>query len=480
MKVTQNAVLAGALFGALAVGGGASEPVSWVAPQRVVILPIREHVMTPLVYLVRRGVKSALDNRADLLVLDMETPGGRVDAAEEIMEILGQFKGRSVTYVNRNAYSAGAFIAVATQEIYMAPESVIGAAAPIMLSPGGGGVEAMPETLELKTTSAVSALVRAYAEKNGHNPDVVEAMVDKQKELIIDGKVINPKGKILTLTNSEAQREYGSPPKPLLSAGTVESLDALIVRLAGADATRTRIEPTGAETVATWINALNFIWLIIGVAGIYLEFKTPGVALPGVVGVCAFALYFFGSYIAGLSGLEWPALFVLGLLLVLLELFIFPGTVALGLAGVALMLVTILMAMVDLYPGPPRLPSLPQLTLPLRQLALAFAGSLVAVYVLSRVLPKTSLYGVLVSRSASGMTSVQAQAKSQRACLGREGVALSVLRPGGKAQFGDDVLDALTQGEMIARGTRVRIIGYSGREAIVEPAPPPAPHQVTV
>ncbi len=456
------------LSGAVSQANG-GEPAELTPQKRVVILPIRDDIMPPLVYLVRRGVKVAMDAKADLLVLDMDTAGGRVDSTEEIIEILAQFRGRTATYVNKRAYSAGAFIAVATEQIYMAPESVIGAAAPIMLAPGGAGVEAMPETLEIKTTSAISAKIRAYAQKNGHNSEVVEAMIDKQKELTIDGKVINPKGRILTLTNSEAEREYGTPPKPLLSSGTVETLDALVGRLAGEGANRTTVQPTGAEKVATWINALNWLWLIIGVAGIYIEFKTPGFGLPGVVGICAFALYFLGSYVAGLSGLEWPALFLLGLLLVILELFLFPGTVLLGVSGAALMVVTILMAMVDLYPGMPTLPALPQLKTPLRDLAIAVIGSVLVLLLLSRIVPKTSLYGVLVARSASGMNSVQAEAQVQRARIGIEGVAVSILRPGGKAQFGEEIIDVITQGEMLPKGTRVRIVAHSAREAIVEP-----------
>lgn len=462
-------------LGALLGADVASTPVLTSSPKRVVVLPVRDDIMPPLVYVVRRGVKTAMDSKADLLVLDMNTRGGRVDSTEKIMEILAQFPGESVTYVNKAAYSAGAFIAVATRRIYMAPESVIGAAAPIMVAPGGTGVEAMPETLEIKTTSALSARIRSYAQKNGHNADVVEAMIDKQKELVIDGKTINEKGRILTLTNVEAEREYGTPPKPLLSAGTVESLDALIDKLAGPGAYKTVIQPTGAEKLATWINALNWLWLIIGVAGIYIEIKTPGFGLPGIVGITAFALYFLGSYIAGLSGLEWPALFVLGLILVILELFVFPGTVLLGLAGALLMIVTIVMAMVDIYPGNPALPDLPQLKLPLRNLGLAAVGSAATLFILSRVLPKTSLYGVLVSQSASGVRSVQTEAQIQASRIGREGIAMSVLRPGGKAIFGDEVLDVVTQGEMLPKGTRVRIIGHSAKEAIVEPIEPPNP-----
>jgi len=456
-----------------ASSSGAATDAEITAPlaAKVYVLPIRDDIMPPLVYLVRRGVKEAMDAKADLLVLDMKTNGGRVDSTEQIIEIISQFKGETVTYVNRDAFSAGAFIAVATQRIFMAPESQIGAAAPVMLAPGGTGVEQMPETMEIKATSAISAKIRAQAQKNGHNSDVVEAMIDRQKELVIDGKVLNEKGNILTLTNVEAEREYGNPPRPLLSAGTVASLDALLTKLGYENVRRQEIQPTGAEKLATWINALNWLWLIIGVAGIYLEFKTPGFGLPGIVGICAFALYFLGSYIAGLSGLEWPALFVLGLILVGLELFVFPGTVILGLAGAALMLITIVMAMVDIYPGMPRLPDLPQLTVPLRDLTYAALGSIVVLAVLARVLPKTSVYGTLVTQAVSGMRSVAAEAATRAGHLGLEGVAVSVLRPGGKAQFGNDLLDVMTQGDLIARGTRVRIIGHSGREAIVEPIP---------
>src|ERR1044071_2344314 len=178
----------------------------------VYILPIRDDIMPPLVYLVRRGVKAAMEDKAALLVLDMETNGGRVDTTEEIIRILNQFKGQTVTYVDRKAFSAGAFIAVATQKIFMAPQSVIGAAAPLMMVPGGGASD-MPQTMETKMTSAVRALVRANAEKNGYNVDVVEAMIDKNKELEIDGEVLNEKGQILTLTNQQAEKKYGKPHK---------------------------------------------------------------------------------------------------------------------------------------------------------------------------------------------------------------------------------------------------------------------------
>ena len=201
-------------------------------------------------------------------------------------------QGTTVTYVNNRAFSAGAFISVATQKIFMAPQSVIGAAAPIMMSPGGTGVEKMPDTVEAKMTSAVRALVRVQAEKNGHNIEVIEAMIDKTKELTMDGEVLNKEGNILTLTDRQAAKEYGQPPKPLLSSGTVESMDALLAKLGYAGAQRIEIKPTGAEQLGTWITAISPLLLIIGIVGLYIEFKTPGFGLPGIVGIVAFALYF--------------------------------------------------------------------------------------------------------------------------------------------------------------------------------------------
>jgi membrane-bound serine protease (ClpP class) len=462
--------VAAGLHGASGPGAVAAEAAA-PKPKRVYILPVREEIMPPLVYLLRRGVKEAMDNQADLLVLDMETNGGRVDVTEEILGVLGRFKGETVTYVNRKAFSAGAFIAVATRKIYMAPQSVIGAAAPILMMPGAG-VEKLPETMEAKMTSGIKALVRATAKKNGHNPDVIEAMIDRSKDLTIDGEVLNKEGQILTLDDEQAARQYGTPPKPLLSLGTVETLDALLGQLGYAGASRTRIEPLGAEKLASWISMINPILLIIGIAGLYIEFKTPGFGLPGIVGISAFAIYFFGGYVAGLAGLEWLALFILGLGLVALELLVFPGIVVLAVAGGLCMLIALIMGTADLYPAPgpgmPALPSLPQIQMPLQDLFLAGLGSIVVVWLLSRWLPRTAAYGALVSTTASGVRSVADQEQARSIEFGQQGVALSALRPGGKAQFGDRILDVMTEGGFLERGQPVRIVGHSGTEAIVE------------
>lgn len=445
-------------------------------PARVFIIPIREDVMPPLTYVVRRGIKQAMEARADAVILDMDTNGGRVDVTEDIIRIIAQFKGTTATFVNPRAFSAGAFIAVATQKIFMAPQSVIGAAAPIMMAPGGGGIAEMPTTAEAKMTSAIRALVRAQAEKNGHNVEVVEAMIDKTKELKIGDEVLNREGNILTLTDRQAAKEYGDPPRPLLSAGTVESLDEVLVRLGLAGAEKVVIVPTGAERVGFWINAIGPILLMIGMVALYIEFKTPGFGLPGIIGIVAIAIYFLGGYVAALSGPGWILVFLLGLGLLALEWFVFPGTLVAGLTGAALMVIALIMAMADIYPGGPVLPTLPQIRLPLRNLSLGVAGTVVAVLVLARFLPQTTVFRRLVSESASGVGSVAALEQKLDTRVGRIGVALTPLHPGGRAQFGDELLDVITRGELVERGRPVRIISHTGPNPVVEEVPEsPAP-----
>jgi membrane-bound serine protease (ClpP class) len=163
------------------------------------------------------------------------------------------------------------------------------------------------------------------------------------------------------------------------------------------------------------------------------------------------------------------------LILVAVELFVFPGTLALGLAGAALMLIALIMAMVDLYPAPnpsmpgiPSLPSLSQLRLPLQNLAFAMIGSLACILMLARFLPQTQIYRTVVSHSSSGVVSTAKLEQQQASRVGQIGTTVSVLRPGGKARFGEDTLDVMSQGEMIGKGRSVKVIGHSGAAAIVE------------
>jgi membrane-bound serine protease (ClpP class) len=453
------------------------------AEKKVYVVPVREDIMPPILYVIRRGVKEAMAAEADCLILDMETNGGRVDITEEIFDIIGKFPGLTVTYVNKDAYSAGAFIAVATQKIYMAPQSVIGAAAPIMMSPTGG-VSEMPSTMEVKMNSAIRAKIRTQAEKNGYAIDVVEAMVDKTKQLERAGKIICKEGDILTLTNLEAEAKYGEAKTRLLSSGTVESIDALIIELGYDGAQRVDVAPLGVEELGTWINAISPILLLIGIIGLYIEFKTAGFGVFGAVGIAALVLYFFGGYVSGMAGIEWVGIFVVGVALVAVELFLLPGTIFIGLIGVVCMFVALVMGMTDLYPNMPWFPAgegeggvvpqvegidfdPPDFSRPIRDLLIAFGLSVPIIWALAKYLPETALFAAFTSSAASGVESVAAVAAELESRLGQTGASTTPLNPGGKAMFGDALCNVITQGEMIAAGTPVKVIGHRGSDLLV-------------
>ncbi len=452
--------------------GAAENPDGGSEAPLVYVIPIRDDIMPPLLYVVRRGVKQAISEGADTIVLDMETDGGRVDTTEEIIHVLDRFKGQKVTWVNSKAYSAGAFISVATQKIYMAPKSVIGAAAPIAVAPGGMGVEQLPSTMEVKITSAISALIRANAEQNGHDTEVIEAMIDKAKSLERDGEVICAEGALLTLTNREAERRYGPSEKPLLSLGTVASLEDLLAELDLEGAQVVRIEPTGSEQLGAWINRISPILLMIGLIGLYLEFKTPGFGLPGIVGISAFALYFLGGYIAGLSSIGWGALFVLGLLLLIVEILLIPGTLIAGLAGAGLMVGAILMALVDWDPSVPgvALPSARQLSEPLFNLGLGTAGAMLAILLIGKHFSRIPVFSSMISHSACAMQTERSSESLRTSLFGQEGVAVTPLHPGGRARFGNRIVDVVTQGEMLDEGTPLRIVEFGSVDPVVSRA----------
>ena len=286
-----------------------AEPTtSSVEPGPVYIVPIQKEIQKGLVYIVRRGVKTAMENQASALILDMNTPGGEGEAMKEIMGIVAKFKpaDRTFTYVNKEAFSAGAFISAATRHICMAPGAIIGAASPVTLGQEG------PKELPAKFVSGYAAIIRAAAEQNGHNPAVFDAMVNKQTGLKIDGREIVAKGDILTLTTQEATQQVGRPPKALLADGVADTLEDLVEKHIQRGAKIIRIEPTGFEEIGRFIVSLSPILMAAAFLLGYIEFKTPGFGIFGILAAICALIFFFGHYIAGLSGYENLLLLALG------------------------------------------------------------------------------------------------------------------------------------------------------------------------
>src|SRR5215472_11035038 len=371
---------------AFVVGVSASAPArETIHKGDVVVVPVHGEVAPSLLTFLRRAVKTAESNDASAIVFDVNTYGGRLDSATEIINALNQIKIPTYTFIDTNAGSAGALIVIATQHIYMAPVSAIGAAAPI-LSTG----EDLPATAKEKTISYWSALVRGSAIKNAHNPDLAEAFMNKEKEVKIGDRVVHPKGAVLTLNAQEATEKING--KPLLAEGIVDSIGEL-TRKAGLKGNIINFKPTGFEQLAFWITELAPLLLLGGILGAYLEFKIPGVTWPGVISAICFALFFLGHYLAGLAGWEVVALFIVGMALVLIEILFFAHTtIVFGVLGVFLMLASLLWAMIDHYPGQNFLPTGRMLAVPLLNMSIAIVASFIIIALLARYLPRTSIY----------------------------------------------------------------------------------------
>ena len=282
----------------------------------VYVIPVNEAINQPNLFVLRRGLKEAIREKADMVLLDMDTPGGRLDICLEMMEMLDYFEGTTATYINPDAISAGAFIASACDKIYFSPKGKMGAAAVIQ-----GTGEDVPDTARMKIESYLLANIRVLSEGYRYRTEVLRAMFDSEYELIIDEEVIKPKGELLTLTAKQAVQEYGEPAVPLLGDGIASSIEALLTQEFGAGGYRLeRYEMTYSEEWAKWLANITPILLGAGMLLLFIEFKTPGFGVFGIGGIVLLGLFFISQNIAGLAGNEPILFFALGLILSLIHI----------------------------------------------------------------------------------------------------------------------------------------------------------------
>jgi membrane-bound serine protease (ClpP class) len=435
----------------------------------VVVIPVRDEIARPVLYILRRGIKDAIDQKADVIVLDIKTPGGALDVTFDIMEALEKFPGKTVAYVNTEAMSAGAFISATTQEIWFAPNGVIGAAAPVLS--GGKDIEA---DMKLKVVSYLKVRMRAISKGKGYRGEVISAMIDSTKELKIGDKVIKEKGELLSLTDTEAMKEYGDPPQPLLGAGIAKDVEALLTQKFGAGGYVTKtLEITWSERLAVLLNMVTPVLLGLGLVALYIEFKTPGFGFFGIAGIVLLVIVFLGNFVAGLSGHEPLLVFTLGLLLILIEVFFFPGTVVMALTGLLLVLGALLWSMADIWPNQPVELSGDVLVVPVQKLALGFliAGGLLAL--VYRFLPHGWIGSRLaVGGAVAGAGVPVAVLEEQESLVGREGVAATGLFPSGQVEIDGRRYEARVEVGAVPVGTPVRVVRRMDFYLVVEAKQP--------
>jgi len=464
------ALLTSSMLQAGEADGAAVTPVAGPPVRKqVVVIPVREQIAKPILYILRRGLKEAIEQKADVVVLDMKTPGGALDVTFDIMEALGKFPGETITYINTEAISAGAFISAMTDEIYFAPEGIIGAAAPVLAT--GGEID---KSMKLKIVSYLKARVRAISEGKGYRGQVISAMIDEDYELKIEDNVIKAKGELLSLTASEASKTYGDPPLPLLATGIAKSVEELLTAKFGAEGyTIKTLEVTWSEQLAVWLNAISPILLGLGLVALFIEFKTPGFGVFGIVGGLLLLVVFLGNFVAGLSGHEPMLVFALGFLLVVVEIFFLPGTVVMALIGIVLMLGSLVWSMADIWPNEPLVFSSDLFLGPLQNLLLGLVLAVVFFLLIYRFLPTGWIWNRLaVSGSVQGTGQSPEVEEALQALTGREGVAATDLFPSGQVEIDGRRHEARMEVGYTKAGTRVRVVRHMEFGLIVEEIKP--------
>jgi len=399
---------------------------------------------------LQRGFAEAQVAGAEAVILEFSTPGGYLDAATACRDAILGSGVRTIAYVNREAYSAGALLAIACERVYFAPGAVLGAATPVYFDATGE-----MKTASEKVISAVRALFRATAEERGRDPDVAEAMVDP--DVHIPGLV--DQGKLLTLTARSAM-EWGYSDGDAPGLAQVLDHAGLGGRVVMEFAPRWVDAAVDALT-APWLAALL---IAVGVLGLLWEVLTPGFGVPGSVGLAALALFFWAHYLAGLAGWESIVFLVAGIVAILLEIFVFTAT-DFGLAGIA-GLVLFGLGFYTAMVGPFTHPS--QAGVALGAVSLALVGGLILTAVVLTQLPRSRLRlgGVILQSTITGRAGDKVEVPATK-WVGRRGVAVTDLRPAGAGEFAGERVDIVAEEGFILKGTLIVIVRDDGYRKVV-------------
>jgi membrane-bound serine protease (ClpP class) len=468
-----------------------------------VVVPISGAIGVVTVAMVSRAYREARAHGMTRVVLDIDTPGGAEVSMREVENILASIKRegiRTVAYVRRHALSAGAYIALACNELFMAPAATIGAITPVLVGPGGT-LEIPQDDARRKAYAAMRADVRALVEQRGgvrkDAVQIAEAMVDpglrvfeityednnglRTTEVMLEDAVRDLEARQRPVLK---KREFGSRPLVLVAneaeqfgfaRGTFESLEDLLRdELVVAPEHTLFLSETWSESAVAWLDAMKPILFVLGFLLLAVEMKTPGIAVPGVLGVLMLGLALFGSYLVGLAEVTEILLFFLGLAALAAEIFILPGGIVFGAIGFTCLVAALVLSQQTFV-----LPSSSaQSDIMLDNLLNLFymvVGVVVAFAAYARLLPHIPVLNrVLLAPPPRGaLTGTIGAAPPPEAgggLVGQVGVATTDLRPAGIVELGDRRYDAVSKGSFIAAGTAVRVLQMAYYRLVVEDA----------
>jgi len=476
-------------------------------PEKVFVIPIREEITTKTFDGLKRKARRCRAAGADLVILDMDTWGGEVGAALDITRLIKTelHDIYTITYVRTRAISAGAMIATACDEIILSNVGKYGDSAPISM---GGTIEGVERE---KIETVLRNEFKESAQRNGYPDALAQKMVSASLDVwlirhrstdeiryvlaeewkdrvarpgeLLSGKewkyvrTVVPKGRLLTLTPKETV-DYGFASAIVRPAMDERPLEPLYERL-NMVGEPTFLEDNWSENLAAFFMspAVSSILLLVGIVGVFSEMRTPGFGVPGIIGILAFAVLFGSRYLTNMAQWWEIALFALGLVLLAVEVFVIPGFGVVGIAGILCCLVALVAIVVpnapDEIPWPKTNLDWDLFNRSLFWMALGLMAGVLAILILSQYLPNSRMLPrqlVLAAAEASeeGGAPVSDASPIRRIRPGDRGVVEGMCRPVGKVRFGDDLLDAVTEGGVIERGAMVRVLRREGNRVVVE------------
>lgn len=405
-----------------------------------------DEISLSLVPYLKRALELAEKENAKALIVEINTFGGRVDAATQLKDILLDSRIPTIAFVNKRAVSAGALITLSCKNIAMAPGSSIGAATV---------VDQEGKKVSEKYQSYMRAEMRSTAQKNGRDPKIAEGMVDER--VVIPGLVDSTQ--LVSLDDVEAIQYK--------MADTIVSSAEAAARAFGI--TNPRIIDVKSNWAEEFVKFLNnplvaSLLIMLGLAGIYTEIKTPGFGFPGLMGILFLALFFGSSLILDLASWFEILLFILGLGAILVEIFLIPGFGVAGVIGIVLMIAALFFSLFNTEGYVDY--SLIQLAI--IQLGGALMGFFVLGFLAYKYLPNTRSFKAFVLDTESGSNKGFTSAPDFTPLVGMSGTAITVLRPAGTAVIGDKRYDVVTQGDYIEKDSRIRVLKVEGMRIVVE------------
>ena len=394
---------------------------------------------------ISRVISEAEQNNADAIVFKINTFGGRVDAATQIKDAILSSKVLTIAFINNRAISAGALIALSCNKIVMVPGSSIGAATV---------VDETGQKVGEKYQSYMRSEMRSTAEKNGRRTDIAEGMVDER--VVVEG--LSDSTTLITLTSEEAH-------KYLIADTVLTSFNELLSAFDLKNAEEVSITSNWAEDVVKFLNnpIISSILIMIGFFGLMAEIKTPGWGVAGTTGLIALTLFFGSSYILQLASILEILLFVVGLVLLLAEIFVIPGFGIAGISGIILIFASIFLSLLGSEP----FIDMHAISIAIIQLSGAMLFALVGMFFLVKYLPKSTAFNKLVLSESEKAEHGFVSYPSEKDLVGKLGIAFTTLRPGGTAVIDGRRIDVVADSEYIDKDVKIKVLRVEGIKVVV-------------